>query len=526
MLAQCHCTHSPGRTMLRAVVLASLALAAAATPLDANGSAARRALQAKTCHAVPAAQCGTKMGENTCLKCAAGATYDCEQCCPGLKRTTVGGYSFCEPGKGPAPTPPPSPPPSPPHSRCAVTLEELCGRAQKQGATVCDNCLKTHWLQLQRAGCSFKTTEAFCEGGGPPPPSPGGKYECYQDQCYEGKGTLSKAACDESCGSPSPPPGGTYECYQDQCYEGKGTLSKAACDESCGSPSPPPGPGGGYTCYQGTCYEKAGGTLSKAECDTTCAPGPPPGPPPGGDSWETYTVAGMQVQSVVGGKNSSDYEKVIIMLHGGGETGSMWPGFYSQGWFGDLTGLKYVFPTSPDHLWYQSYKTPGCGLLNDCAYNLSSITYKASLVRALLDQEMRAVGNNGKNVYLAGFSEGAQMTGYMQLVNLPFALGGVVVMDGFPLPPLENMPGASQAAARANASYYADDMKWVIYEGSADPIFPEKLTLDTWNGIFTALGCSTTMKTQSIPGMTHTLVEQEFTALVALVRNGTLPSDA
>ena len=111
---------------------------------------------------------------------------------------------------------------------------------------------------------------------------------------------------------------------------------------------------------------------------------------------------------------------------------------------------RYVFPTSPDHLWYQSYKTAGCGLLDDCAYNLSSITHKASMVRALLDQEMMKVGNNGKNVYLAGFSEGAQMTGYMQLVNLPFSLGGVVVMDGFPLPPLENMPGSSQAAARAN----------------------------------------------------------------------------
>ena len=149
---------------------------------------------------------------------------------------------------------------------------------------------------------------------------------------------------------------------------------------------------------------------------------------------------------------------------------------------------RYVFPTSPDHVWYQSFKKEGCGLLNDCAYNLSSITYKSSLVRALLDQEMLKVGGDGKNVYLAGFSEGAQMAGYMQLVDLPFALGGVVVMDGFPLPPLENMPGAPQSAARANASYFADDMKWIIYEGSEDYIFPPKLTLDTWGGIFSALG--------------------------------------
>jgi hypothetical protein len=60
----------------------------------------------------------------------------------------------------------------------------------------------------------------------------------------------------------------------------------------------------------------------------------------------------------------------------------------------------------------------------------------------------------------------------MQLVNRPFALGGVSVFDGFPLPPLENMPGAPTAAARANASYYGQDMRWMIWHGSADPIFP------------------------------------------------------
>lgn len=390
------------QTMLRRILFAIVASVNVITALPEFPSGfERRVLQSKTCHAVAPAQCGTDMGEDTCLKCAPGTTYDCEQCCPGLKRTTIGGYSFCEPAKGPSP----SPPPTPPHSRCAVTLEELCGAAQKRGTTVCDNCLKAHWHQLATAACSLKSTEEFCSGGPAPPPPP------------------------------SPP--GTYECWLDQCYEGKGTLSKSACEASCGGPKPPPSPPGGlYTCYDGTCYEKSTGTMTKAECESKCQ-GPAPGPPPGGDSWETYTVAGMQVQSVIGGPNNSSYEKVIILLHGGGEDGSMWPAYYSQGWFGtpgrDLDGLKYVFPTSPDHLWYQSYKN-GCGLLDDCAYNLSSISHKASMVRALIDHEMAGVGNIGSKVYLAGFSEGAQMTGYMQLVNLPFALGGVVVMDGFPLP--------------------------------------------------------------------------------------------
>eukprot|EP01048_Picozoa_sp_COSAG05_P024464 COSAG05_NODE_5766_length_1093_cov_1.065392_1_plen_216_part_00 len=163
-------------------------------------------------------------------------------------------------------------------SPCESVLEELCGKAQKQGKTACDDCLKARWSQIEKAQCSLKEAEAFCEGGGPSPP---------------------------------PGPGGTYECWQDKCYAGKGTMSKATCDATCGSPPPP---GGGYICYDGTCYQKSTGTMTKAQCESKCS-GPPPGPPPGGDSWQTYTVAGMQVQSVVGGSNSSEYTKVVIMLN-------------------------------------------------------------------------------------------------------------------------------------------------------------------------------------------------------------------
>eukprot|EP01052_Picozoa_sp_SAG31_P029997 SAG31_NODE_3037_length_4761_cov_2.884384_5_plen_73_part_00 len=51
------------------------------------------------------------------------------------------------------------------------------------------------------------------------------------------------------------------------------------------------------------------------------------------------------------------------------------------------------------------------------------------------------------------------MTGYMQLAHLDFALGGTIVMDGFPLPPLQDMPG-HPLRARANATYYGHDMRW------------------------------------------------------------------
>ena len=66
----------------------------------------------------------------------------------------------------PATPPSPSPSPSPPssHSKCAVTLEELCAREQQQGADACNRCLASHWTVLGEAGCSRKSTSDFCGG--------------------------------------------------------------------------------------------------------------------------------------------------------------------------------------------------------------------------------------------------------------------------------------------------------------------------------------------------------------------------
>ena len=55
------------------------------------------------------------------------------------------------------------------------------------------------------------------------------------------------------------------------------------------------------------------------------------------ETWDEYTVGGMDVLSVTG---SNDYEKVVILLHGGGGSGADWKYYWSEGWFGDMTGLK------------------------------------------------------------------------------------------------------------------------------------------------------------------------------------------
>ena len=190
-----------------------------------------------------------------------------------------------------------------------------------------------------------------------------------------------------------------------------------------------------------------------------------------------------------------------------------------------MTGLKYVFPTSKfaSHVWYIDYKRPDCGLADDCAYNLTSIGEAASWVRSLLEHERAApaIGGDAARVFLAGFSEGAQLTAYMQIANLDYALGGVVVMDGYPLPPLCDMPGRAPAAAKANATYYGSDMRWMIWHGDDDPIFPVNLTMNAYTGVFDALGASSTLKVfHEEPGMTHTVIQPEFARMVQFIREG------
>lgn len=211
------------------------------------------------------------------------------------------------------------------------------------------------------------------------------------------------------------------------------------------------------------------------------------------------------------------------MLHGGGGSGNDWMLWLNGGYLGNTSGWKDVFPTSPisSHVWFNTYKN-GCGEADDCAYDIPSIASSASAVATLIEQEKHLVGGKSSNVYLAGFSEGAQLTGYIQLAKLDFALGGTIVMDGFPLPPLFDMVGHSQADARRNASYYGNNMRWMIWHGSADGVFPVNLTISTWNGIFDALDIRPTLKVQHIePNMTHTLIPAEFDQLVSFI-GGTL----
>lgn len=135
------------------------------------------------------------------------------------------------------------------------------------------------------------------------------------------------------------------------------------------------------------------------------------------DKWEDYDVNGMTCHSVTGGpwRKAAAYDKVVILLHGGGMSGMMWKKMiYDSKWLGDITGYKYVFPDAliadgdpsdpyTPRLWYQSYKN-GCGLNDECAYNMTTIYESADAVKAVIAHEQELVGGDPKKVFLGGFS--------------------------------------------------------------------------------------------------------------------------
>jgi predicted esterase len=305
--------------------------------------------------------------------------------------------------------------------------------------------------------------------------------------------TVARASVGGGCKSVQPDECGTD--WWDSCL--KCSTSKAYdCEECCAG-----------------CTRVAKSGAHYCECGA-------PSPPPGADTWARYTIDGMDVLSVTGGRNAT-YRAAVILLHGGGGEGDDWRYQYEAGWLGNLSGLKYVFPTSryPSHVWFHTFKN-GCGLDDDCAYNRSSIGEAAGWVEALVAHEAALLGGATEHVHLGGFSEGGQLAGYLQLAQLRFALGSTIIMDSFPLPPLFDWQDA--AAARRGASYAGADMRWMIWHGAADPIFPVQLTLAAWNRTLGLLGVrEAVLRVEHVePGMAHTLVRPELAELVRFVRSG------
>lgn len=238
-----------------------------------------------------------------------------------------------------------------------------------------------------------------------------------------------------------------------------------------------------------------------------------------GYTWDSTTVGTMTVEHKT---NGTTYDKVVILLHGGGGDSSSFKWYYENGYFGDTTGIKYVVPTSTrtGNVWYDSTKTSGCGLSDDCAYDLASIGDSGDKIKAVIENEKTLKSwTDSSKIYLGGYSQGGQMAGYVQVAKMTEKLGGVMIMCSWPLPPLAKMPDQTEAEAKAAATYKGDDMRWMLFGGTEDAIFPEPASSTRWTDIFSKLGISSVVKMKIVQtGAGHEMTDNCFYNFIRFVK--------
>lgn len=234
-------------------------------------------------------------------------------------------------------------------------------------------------------------------------------------------------------------------------------------------------------------------------------------------AWVSSKVGTMTIYS----NAPASYDKVVIMLHGGGGAASEWKNVYDRGSFGDTSKIKYIAAEAPHTggLWYKSFKKDGCGLNDDCGYDLPSIGVSGDAVKAVIDAEKTLKSwTNSDKIFLGGYSQGGQMATYVQIAKMTEKLGGVIVFNGYPLPPLTKMPDQTTAVAQAASTYYKSDMRWMVMYGATDGIFPGTATKALYHSIMMKLGAMDVMKICQIEdGVGHAYTANGLSNMVRFV---------
>ena len=118
------------------------------------------------------------------------------------------------------------------------------------------------------------------------------------------------------------------------------------------------------------------------------------------------------------------------------------------------------------------------------------------------------------------------MTTYMQIANLDYALGGTIVFDGYPLPPLVLMPNKTKEEARALATCTSCDMRWMFYHGDQDLVFNVNATKDEVNAIWEVLDIESTLEIFHIEcGMGHDVSKNGTSMMIEFI-NGKKSDDS
>lgn len=129
----------------------------------------------------------------------------------------------------------------------------------------------------------------------------------------------------------------------------------------------------------------------------------------------------------------------------------------------------------------------------------------------------------GDNIFLAGFSQGSRMVYQVQLGQLKYATGGNFVIAGYPLVPLIGLEQHSTKEALDELSYYGQNMKWMMFHGAEDPIFPAVESRQFARGTFRKIGIENTILLDAtLPGVGHYPDQAFHRVILDFVNDGTI----
>lgn len=248
----------------------------------------------------------------------------------------------------------------------------------------------------------------------------------------------------------------------------------------------------------------------------------------------TFSVAAtgedMDITEVYNDEDDMSYTKVVVYLHGGGTSGDAVAWLADRGYFGeDISGTKLIFPTSTldGGVWYNSYKSGDAGtetcdfaLDSACSYDMTSVDTSGQNVAALIENEVNNNGISATDIYLAGYSQGGQMTYHVTHGQLTYAIGGSFGISTYPMYPVW------ASATAADYTYYGTDSNWFIFGGDEDPIFDGATSLAAAEAAFAVLDPSdpTIQYSVVVEGNGHDEDCRYFKVMMAYVKDGSVTS--
>ena len=104
-------------------------------------------------------------------------------------------------------------------------------------------------------------------------------------------------------------------------------------------------------------------------------------------------------------------------------------------------------------------------------------------------------------------------------MKVDYAFAGVVLFAGYPVEPLRHMLDMSNKDARAAARYTGQDMKFWIWHGDKDTVFPVDLAMDKYDKLFTKLGIKNTIISKHIEkGLGHHTSPTGFASMEKFIK--------